>query len=80
FVIYLTAMSRRVKERLYRRQSQQDSVLPAEEGRVLLTPPRNITVREIRHTLRYKYVRSWPRKIRIMLIIVSLRDVEQLTQ
>ncbi len=72
-------MSRRVKESLYRRQSQQDSVLPGEEGRVLLTPPRNITVREIRHTLRYQYGRSWPRKIRILLIIGSLRDVEQLT-
>ncbi|MGG9535067.1 hypothetical protein ACQ9KW_31755, partial [Klebsiella pneumoniae] len=55
------------------------SVLPGEEGRVLLTPPRNITVREIRHTLRYQYGRSWPRKIRILLIIGSLRDVEQLT-
>lgn len=79
FVFYLPAMSRRVKESLYRRQSQQDSVLPGEEGRVLLTPPRNITVREIRHTLRYQYGRSWPRKIRILLIIGSLRDVEQLT-
>ncbi|HFR4613426.1 TPA: ImcF-related family protein [Klebsiella pneumoniae] len=79
FVFYLPAMFRRVKESLYRRQSQQDSVLPGEEGRVLLTPPRNITVREIRHTLRYQYGRSWPRKIRILLIIGSLRDVEQLT-
>lgn len=58
---YLPAMSRRVKESLYRRQSQQDSVLPGEEGRVLLTPPRNITVREIRHTLRYQYGRSAPK-------------------
>ncbi len=68
-------MSRRVKEEFIRRQSQQDSVLPGEEGRVLLTPPRNITVEEIRHTLRYQYGRSWPRKIRILLIIGSLRDV-----
>lgn len=36
---YLPAMSRRVKESLYRRQSQQASVLPGEEGRVALTPP-----------------------------------------
>ncbi len=36
---YLPAMSRRVKESLYRRQSQQANVLPGEEGRVALTPP-----------------------------------------
>lgn len=41
---YLPAMSRRVKESLYRRQSQQASVLPGEEGRVALTPPHHITV------------------------------------
>lgn len=39
FVFYLPAMSRRVKESLYRRQSQQANVLPGEEGRVALTPP-----------------------------------------
>lgn len=44
FVFYLPAMSRRVKESLYRRQSQQASVLPGEEGRVALTPPHHITV------------------------------------
>ncbi len=32
FVFYLPAMSRRVKESLYRRQSQQASVLPAKKG------------------------------------------------
>ena len=44
YLFYLPAMSRRVKESLYRRQSQQDSVLPGEEGRVALTPPHHITV------------------------------------
>lgn len=72
-------MSRRVKESLYRRQSQQDSVLPGEEGRVALTPPHHITVGEIRQTLRYQYGRAWSRKVRILLIIGSVRDVEQLT-
>ncbi len=76
---YLPAMSRRVKESLYRRQSQQASVLPGEEGRVALTPPHPITVGEIRQTLRYQYGRAWSRKVRILLIIGSVRDVEQLT-
>ncbi len=79
FVFYLPAMSRRVKESLYRRQSQQASVLPGEEGRVALTPPHPITVGEIRQTLRYQYGRAWSRKVRILLIIGSVRDVEQLT-
>lgn len=79
FVFYLPAISRRVKESLYRRQSQQDSVLPGEEGRVALTPPHHITVGEIRQTLRYQYGRAWSRKVRILLIIGSVRDVEQLT-
>ncbi|WP_460196106.1 ImcF-related family protein [Klebsiella variicola] len=79
FVFYLPAMSRRVKESLYRRQSQQASVLPGEEGRVALTPPHHITVGEIRQTLRYQYGRAWSRKVRILLIIGSVRDVEQLT-
>ncbi len=72
-------MSRRVKESLYRRQSQQANVLPGEEGRVALTPPHHITVGEIRQTLRYQYGRAWSRKVRILLIIGSVRDVEQLT-
>lgn len=79
FVFYLPAMSRRVKESLYRRQSQQASVLPGEEGRVALTPPHHITVGEIRQTLRYQYGRAWSRKVRILLIIGSVRDVEHLT-
>ncbi|MFT2153530.1 type VI secretion protein VasK, partial [Klebsiella pneumoniae] len=65
FVFYLPAMSRRVKESLYRRQSQQANVLPGEEGRVALTPPHHITVGEIRQTLRYQYGRAWSRKVRI---------------
>lgn len=34
---------------------------------------------EIRQTLRYQYGRAWSRKVRILLIIGSVRDVEQLT-
>ncbi len=76
---YLPAMSRRVKESLYRRQSQQASVLPGEEGRVALTPPHHITVGKFARL--YAISMDAPRscKVRILLIIGSVRDVEQLT-
>lgn len=79
FLFYLPAMSRRVKESLYRRQSRQVRVLPDEEGRVALTPPRHITVGEIRQTMRHLYGRAWPRKLRILLVTGSIADIEQLT-
>ncbi len=72
-------MSRRVKESLYRRQSQQASVLPGEEGRVALTPPHHITVGKFARLYAISMDAPGPAKVRILLIIGSVRDVEQLT-
>ncbi|HGL6512313.1 TPA: ImcF-related family protein [Enterobacter hormaechei] len=75
---YAPALSRYVKEVYYRRQAQKINALPDEEGRITLTPPRHITVEEIRQELCHLYGRCWPRKLRILLITGSASDVEQL--
>lgn len=75
---YAPALSRYVKEIYYRRQAQKINALPDEEGRITLTPPRHITVEEIRQELCHLYGRCWPRKLRILLITGSASDVEQL--
>ncbi len=77
FVFYLPAR-RRVKESLCRRQSQQAASYPAEEGRVALTPPHPITVGKLPDSTLSVWTRL-VRKVRILLIIGSVRDVEQLT-
>lgn len=76
---YLPALSRYVKESYHRRQAQKNNVLPDEEGRMALTPPRHITVGEIRQTMHHLYGRTWFRKIRILLVTGSVSDVERLT-
>ena len=78
-VRYLPALSRHVKESFHRRKSQQASSLPGEEGRVAQTPPRNVTMGEIRQMMRHQYGRFWFRKVRILLVTGSITDVEQLT-
>ena len=75
---YAPALSRYVKEIYYRRQAQKINALPDEEGRITLTPPRHISVEEIRQELCHLYGRCWPRKLRILLITGSASDVEQL--
>ncbi len=45
----------------------------------LQTPPRYVTVQDIRHTLRRQYGRFWGRKIRILLITGTASEVELLT-
>lgn len=75
---YAPALSRYVKESYYRRQAQKINALPDEEGRMALTPPRHITVGEIRQTMRHLYGRARFRKVRILLVSGSASDVEQL--
>ena len=75
---YLPAMSRRVKESLYRRQSQQANVLPGEEGRVALTPPIILRWGNSPDSTLSVWTRLVP-QVRILLIIGSVRDVEHLT-
>ncbi|WP_318532131.1 hypothetical protein, partial [Escherichia coli] len=47
--------------------------------RLAQTPPRYVTVQDIRHTLRRQYGRFWGRKIRILLITGTASEVELLT-
>lgn len=63
----------------YRFQSRRKNVLPADEGRVKQTAPRNVTVDTIRLAMRNLYGRRWGRKTRILLITGTAAEVEQLT-
>ncbi|HIE4239693.1 TPA: ImcF-related family protein [Serratia marcescens] len=68
-----------VQQSWHRFQATRKDELPTDEFRAAQTPPRNVTVAEIREALRHLYGRGWPRKIRILLVTGSVNDVEQLT-
>ena len=68
-----------IQERWHRFQAKRKNVLPADEGRVKQTAPRNVTVDTIRLAMRNLYGRRWGRKTRILLITGTASEVEQLT-
>ncbi|MGL4430115.1 MAG: ImcF-related family protein [Silvania sp.] len=68
-----------IQERWHRFQAKRKNVLPADEGRVKQTAPRNVTVDTIREAMRNLYGRRWGRKTRILLITGTASEVEQLT-
>lgn len=68
-----------IQQRWHRLQAKRKDELPADESRVAQTPPRNVTVTEIREAMRNLYGRSWFRKVRILLITGTPGEVEQLT-
>ncbi|PJR67871.1 ImcF-related family protein [Raoultella sp. T31] len=68
-----------IKQQWSRFQAKRKSVLPADEGRVKQTAPRNITVDTIRLAMRNLYGRRWGSKTRILLITGTVAEVEQLT-
>lgn len=68
-----------IKQGWHRFQAKRKSVLPADEGRVRQTAPRNVTVTAIREAMRTLYGRRWGRKTRILLIAGAASEVEQLT-
>lgn len=68
-----------IKQGWHRFQSRRTNVLPADEGRVKQTAPRNVTVDTIRLAMRNLYGRLWGRKTRILLITGTTSEVEQLT-
>lgn len=68
-----------IKQGWHRFQSKRKNVLPADEGRVRQTAPRNVTVDTIRAAMRNLYGRRWGRKTRILLITGTVAEVEQLT-
>lgn len=68
-----------IKQGWHRFQAKRKNVLPADEGRVKQTAPRNVTVDTIREAMRNLYGRRWGRKTRILLITGTASEVEQLT-
>ena len=68
-----------IKQGWHRVQARRKNVLPADEGRVKQTAPRNITITAIREAMRNLYGRRWGRKVRILLITGTAAEVEQLT-
>lgn len=68
-----------IKQGWHRFQAKRKNVLPADEGRVKQTAPRNVTVDTIRAAMRNLYGRRWGRKTRILLITGTTTDVEKLT-
>ena len=68
-----------VQERWHRFQATRKSEMPDGEARSVRTTPHNVTVAEIRETLRNHYGRFWSRKIRILLVTGNPADVELLT-
>ncbi|MGP8939899.1 ImcF-related family protein [Enterobacter soli] len=68
-----------VQERWHRFQATRKSEIPDGEIRSVRTTPHNITVGEIRETLRNHYGRFWSRKVRILLVTGTPADVELLT-
>ncbi|EPE7078482.1 hypothetical protein ACSMAD_002961 [Cronobacter sakazakii] len=78
FVRFLPVFHRAVQERQYRRKAQQTQVLPVNEKRLAPRVALDVIVREIRDRLRHHYGCFWPRKIRILLVVGSVSDVQRL--
>lgn len=76
---YGKTISLAINQGWHRFQSRRKNVLPADEGRVKQTAPRNVTVDTIRDAMRNLYGRRWGRKTRILLITGTVSEVEQLT-
>ncbi len=68
-----------IKQGWHRFQAKRRNVLPADEGRVKQTAPRNVTVDTIREAMRNLYGRRWGRKTRILLVTGTASEVELLT-
>jgi type VI secretion system protein ImpL len=73
------ALLRLVRQIMHRNEEKQQNVLPGSEPRLEQTPPRHITITELRQALRQTYGRFWPRKVRILLLTGSAADIERLT-
>lgn len=73
------ALLRLVQQLMHREEEKKQNVLPGSEERLLQTPPRHVTVTEIREALRQTYGRFWSHNVRILLLTGSAADVERLT-
>ncbi len=68
-----------IRQGWHRFQAKRKNALPADEGRVRQTAPRNVTVTAIREAMRSLYGRRWGSKVRILLIAGTASEAEQLT-
>ncbi|WP_039058498.1 ImcF-related family protein [Enterobacter sp. Bisph1] len=75
---YLPDIKKYAMEMSHRRQARRETVLPNDESRLVQTPARNVTIDAIRQDLRQQYGRKWTSKIRILLAVGHVNDVEQL--
>ncbi|MFO6296713.1 ImcF-related family protein [Rahnella selenatireducens] len=73
------SLLRLARQLMFRKEEKQQNILPDSENRLVQTPPRHVTVAELRQALRQTYGRFWPRKVRILLLTGSTAEVEQLT-
>ena len=76
---YLSFLLHVIREKHYRWQHQEKGVLPDDESRLTQIPSHNFLVTEIRHAMRHLYGRLWPYKVRVLLIVGTVGEVEQLT-
>ncbi|EOI3445885.1 ImcF-related family protein [Cronobacter turicensis] len=78
FVRFLPALHHSAQERLYRHKAQLANVLPADDKRLAPVAPLNVTISDIKDMMRHLYGRSWVSKIRILLVVGSVSDVQRL--
>ncbi|MDI7419378.1 ImcF-related family protein [Cronobacter turicensis] len=78
FVRFLPALHHSAQERLYRHKAQLANVLPADDKRLAPVAPLNATVSDIKDMMRHLYGRLWVSKIRILLVVGSVSDVQRL--
>ncbi|HDI3031680.1 TPA: type VI secretion protein VasK [Cronobacter turicensis] len=78
FVRFLPALHHSAQERLYRHKAQLANVLPADDKRLAPVAPLNVTVSDIKDMMRHLYGRLWVSKIRILLVVGSVSDVQRL--
>ncbi|WKZ90742.1 ImcF-related family protein [Chimaeribacter arupi] len=75
---FLPVLRSLVRQRAHRQEAKQQHILPDGEERLAQTPPRHVTVNELRTALSQIYGRFWFCKIRILLLTGSAADVEKL--
>ncbi|QEW33880.1 type VI secretion protein VasK [Erwinia billingiae] len=78
FLRYAPAIARYVKELYHRRQQRKGGALPSGESRTEQTPPRHLTVTELKRALRARYGRWWWRKVKVLMMTGKAGDVEKI--
>lgn len=75
---YAQAVARYVKELHHRRQERKGGALPSGDSRTEQTPPRHVTVAELKRALSGRYGRWWWRKVSVLMLVGDAADVEKI--